>query len=215
MKASLKILAAGLLAALSALSGPLACDLSAWKPQPGLSAATADSVLSVTWDGAANQEVRVRFAVEGVAPIIREIAVRKKGGQWAALGSNLSPVFDVVSGKRRMSQQQMEPLESMGVKITPEIVEAKKWDAFWDAPLDIPGLPADGRAPSANLPRDLPRSASEIHRGTAVYKVTGCAAATSGARAEISFPGVTLGVFSGKLLYTVYKGTNLVRQEIV
>ncbi len=81
--------------------------------------------------------------------------------------------------------------------------------------LDAPGLPADGRGPSANLPRDLPRSASEIHRGTAAYNITGCAVATNGARAEISFPGVTLGVFSGKLQYTVYKGANLIRQEIV
>jgi hypothetical protein len=215
MKASIKILAAGLLTAAMALADPLACDMSAWKAQPGLSAAMADGVLSVTWDGAANQEVRMRFAVEGGAPVIREIAVRKKGGQWATLGNNLSPVFDIVSGKRRMSQQQMEPLESMGVKITPEIVEAKKWDAFWDAPLDVPGLPADGRAPSANLPRDLPRSASEIHRGTAAYKITGCAVVANGARAEISFPGVDLGVFSGKLQYTVYKGTNLIRQEIM
>lgn len=32
---------------------------------------------------------------------------------------------------------------------------------------------------------------------------------------EISFPGVRLGVFSGKLQYTVYKGTNLIRQEVI
>ena len=35
------------------------------------------------------------------------------------------------------------------------------------------------------------------------------------ARAEISFPGVELGVFSGRLQYTVYRGANLLRQEVI
>ena len=39
--------------------------------------------------------------------------------------------------------------------------------------------------------------------------------ATNGARIEVSFPGVQLGVFAGRLQYTVYKGTNLIRQEII
>jgi hypothetical protein len=38
---------------------------------------------------------------------------------------------------------------------------------------------------------------------------------TNGARLEISFPGVQLGVFSGRLQYTVYKGANLIRQEVI
>ena len=38
---------------------------------------------------------------------------------------------------------------------------------------------------------------------------------TNGARLEISFPGVQLGVFAGRLQYTVYKGANLIRQEVV
>ena len=42
-----------------------------------------------------------------------------------------------------------------------------------------------------------------------------CEVATNGARIEVSFPGVQLGVFEGRLQYTVYKGTNLIRQEVV
>ena len=38
---------------------------------------------------------------------------------------------------------------------------------------------------------------------------------TNGGRLEVSFPGVKLGVFAGRLEYTVYKGTNLIRQAIV
>ena len=215
MKTPVFVAAATLCAAAGLFADPLACDLSGWKAQPGLAAAVADNTLQLTWDGAAGQEVRLRFALENGAPVIRDLSVRKKGGQWGTLGSNLYPLFDIVSGKRRMSQQQMEPLETMGLKITPEIVEADKWDAFWDAPLDVPGTPGEGRGMGGNLPRDLPRLASEIHRAKAAYKVSGCAVATNGSRAEISFPGVELGVFAGKLQYTVYKGTNLIRQEIV
>ena len=38
---------------------------------------------------------------------------------------------------------------------------------------------------------------------------------TNGARLEVAFPGVQLGVFSGRLQFTVYKGTNLIRQEVI
>ena len=38
---------------------------------------------------------------------------------------------------------------------------------------------------------------------------------TDNARIEVSFPGATLGIFSGDLQYTVYKGSNLLRQEII
>ena len=36
---------------------------------------------------------------------------------------------------------------------------------------------------------------------------------TDGARIEVTFPGVEAGIFSGSLQYTVYRGTNLLRQE--
>ena len=38
---------------------------------------------------------------------------------------------------------------------------------------------------------------------------------TAGARLEVTFPGVQVGLFTGSLQYTVYRGTNLVRQELV
>jgi len=204
-----------LLVATGLCADPLSCDLNAYKALPGLGATLSGDVLTVQWEGDRGQEVRLRFAVDNGAPVIRELAVRPKGGQWAALATSATPEFTIVSGKRRMSHQQLEPLEGLGVKITPELLEKDKWEAFWDAPLDVPGLPANGRPPGGNLPLDLPRSASEIHRGSAAYHVRGCSVKTDGERLEISFPGVDLGVFSGRLQYTVYKGTNLIRQEIV
>src|SRR5262249_30310088 len=49
----------------------------------------------------------------------------------------------------------------------------------------------------------------------AVYAVKACEVKTDGGRIEASFSGATVGPFAGSLRYTVYKGTNLIRQEIV
>jgi hypothetical protein len=68
---------------------------------------------------------------------------------------------------------------------------------------------------SLNVNPDLPRSPDEIRRSVASFQAGGCAVTTDGARAEISFPGVSAGIFSGRLVYTVYRGSNLLRQEIV
>ena len=176
----------------------------------------AGDTLTVTWDGDRGQEVRLRFGIDNGTPVIRELSVHMKSKVWGTtpLAANVTPEFTIVSGKRRMSHQQLEPLEGLGVKITPEMIEKDKWEAFWDAPLDVPGI-TPGRTPGGNLPLDLPRSPSEIHRATAAWHVRGCSVKTNGARLEISFPGVDLGVFSGLLQYTVYKGTNLIRQEVI
>ena len=211
-----------LAAAAGLQADPLTCDLSSYKPAPGLNASSSTDALTLTWDGETGQEVRMRLAVDQGAPVIREIAVRKKGGPWSVVAAGVTPEFRIVSGMRRISNQQLEPLDLLGVKITPEIIEKQKWEAFWDAPLDVPGIaPGTSRATpgtgafTGNLPRDLPRSASEIHRATASYRVSGCQVKTSGSRVEIVLPGATLGVFTGALQFTVYQGTNLIRQELV
>jgi len=54
-----------------------------------------------------------------------------------------------------------------------------------------------------------------VKRATASYKATGCDVKTNGGRIEVSFPGVEMGIFAGRLQYTVYKGTNLIRQEVI
>ncbi len=38
---------------------------------------------------------------------------------------------------------------------------------------------------------------------------------TNGSRIEVTFPGVNLGVFDGRLEYQFYKGSSLIRQAIV
>src|SRR6185295_10019887 len=113
----------------------LTCNLSGYKAQAGLTAALADNTLTVTWDGDRNQEVRLRFTVESGTPTIRELAVRREGSAWVVLAASATPEFRVVSGMRRMSNQQMQPLRGLNVPITAEIVDRHKWDVFWDAPL--------------------------------------------------------------------------------
>ncbi len=193
----------------------LNCNLAGFKAAAGLTARVADDALTVDWQADRQQELRLRFAIDNGSPVIRELAVRRTGAQWSSLAVNVTPDFRVVSGTRRMSGQQLEPLHGLGAKITPELIDQDKWEAFWDAPLDVPGLPPGGRPAGGNLPPDLPRSASEIHRAGVQYHATSCDVKTNGARLEITFPGVQLGVFSGRLQFTVYKGTNLIRQEII
>ena len=209
------------LAAAPALADPLSCAMTGYKAADGLTAAMEGDALVVTWSGDPGQDGRLRFVVNGGAPMVQDLSLRAGGGAWTSVVSNVSPDFSVVSGVRRMSMQQLRPLYDLKVPITQEILNKYRWDPFWDAPLDLDPKPnpnAGNPPPAAGLPgtdqEGLPRKPSEIKRASAVYAVKDCEVRTDGARLEINFPGVTLGVFQGKLMYTVYKGSNLIRQEI-
>ena len=190
-----------------AAADSLDCDLQAYKPQSGLTATVQSDTLQVSWQGEFGEELRALFGLENAHPVVRELAVRKAGGSWTVLGTNLLPEFQVTSGRRRISRQQLAPLESLGRPITPDVIEKEKWNAFWDAPLVVPG--SDGVNP------DLPRKPDEIRRATSRFQSKGCAVKTDGARLEVSFPGLELGIFSGRLVFTIYKDTNLLRLEAI
>jgi len=185
----------------------LNCDLGGYKPQDGLKARMQGGALEVTWQGERRDQLRASFGIRNGQPVIQELAARKNGGAWIVLGQNLTPEFELTSGVRRLSQQQINPLEDLKVELTPEVIEREKWNAFWDSPLMVPGRPG------TNL--GLPRKADEIKRTWAKYHATSCQAKTDGARLEIVFPGFEAGIFSGKLQYTVYRGANLLRQEAI
>ncbi len=185
----------------------LSCDLKDYRPLDGLKAEMRSGALELSWAGARGQELRAAFTIRSGQPVVSELAARKTGGAWIVLGRNLSPEYQVTTGVRRLSEQQMAPLRGLGIALTPEVVEREKWFAFWDAPLMVPG------APKTNL--DLPRKPEEIRRDWATYKASTCAVKTEGARLEVEFDGLSLGIFAGNLRYTVYKGTNLLRQEAV
>jgi hypothetical protein len=215
------IVAALMCLASAASADPLTCNLSAYKAAPGLMATVADNTLTLTWDGEGSQELQLRLSINGGTPTIRELSVRTKGTQtWATLASNATPEFTVASGLRRATDQQIRPLRDLGVDITSKVIDEIKWEAFWDAPLNIPGANAahgNSTPPLGGIAHQpgLPRQPSEIKRADAVYHVQSCDVKSNGGRIEVAFPGVELGVFAGRLEYTVYKGTGLIRQAIV
>ena len=218
MKAALVALAFfGFTAA--AWADPLTCDFAGYKATSDLNASVANNTLTVAWSGDRNQDLRMRFAIASGTPTIEELAVRKRGGTWNVLAANVTPDFRVISGLRRMSNQQMAPLRGLGVELTPEIVDKYRWEPFWDAPLDLSAPSGRGGNPPpaegvANQP-GLPRKPDEIKRAAAVYRTSSCQVRTNGARLEIAFPGVQLGVFAGTLQYSIFRGSNLIQQEIL
>src|SRR5258708_18462925 len=126
---------------------------------PASTALAQTPACQLHWQGEAGADLRATFDVRNGQPLIGELSIAKPGGRAVVLARNLTLQFDVVSGRRRVSQQQLNPLQALKVAITPDVIDREKWNAFWDAPLDLPG------APRANL--DLPRLPPEIRRASA------------------------------------------------
>ena len=134
MKAMKMLLVGGAVAAVTAavmvtprstatlLADAVKCDLSAYKASSGLTAVIDQDLLVVTWAGQSGSEVRARYGIDSGQPVVRDLSVRKSGGQWAVLGQNLTPEYQVLSGIRRMSTQQAQPLREAGVTLTPEVI---------------------------------------------------------------------------------------------
>ncbi len=101
----------------------------------------------MSWNGQATSQLRARFAINGGTPTIRDLSVRRGGGEWAMLGQNLTPEYQVTTGVRRMSNDQANALSSLGIDVTQDVIDKHRWYAFWDAPLSIPGynVPGAGR----------------------------------------------------------------------
>src|SRR4029079_6722716 len=52
-------------------------------------------------------------------------------------------------------------------------------------------------------------------QASASFSTSSCSVKTDGAALEVTFPGLTLGIFAGDLRFTVYRGTSLVRMDAV
>jgi hypothetical protein len=204
----------GLLLSVLLISGMAAgqtsnCGLQDYKPIEGLNAQIVGGALQFNWQGEKGNELRAQFTIRDGQPEVLELAARKSGGQWVALGKDLVPEFKITAGERRMSVAQANILKSLKIEVTPQLYDQEKWMTFWDAPLVVPGVP--GRGDSA----PLPRSPDEIHRDTASYKSTSCEVSTDGGRLSVTFDGLHMGIFSGQVKFTAYKGSNLLRQEAI
>jgi hypothetical protein len=219
MRFTSAVVLAGLLALRIAAQQPeaLNCDLTHYKGSAGLTAAVAANLLAVSWRGDRDAELRARYAIAAGRPLIRDLAVRRSGGSWITIGENLGAEYHVVTGVRRMTRQQADPLRAAGIELTPEVIAKNRWYAFWDAPLNVPNPapPVDGKPQPASRVIGPPRTASEIRRASASFNTSSCRVATDGAQLMVTFPGLTLGIFSGDLQFTVYRGTNLIRMDAV
>jgi hypothetical protein len=216
----------------------LNCNLSQYKAVPGLTAAVEQDALVVSWTGQNGADLRARYAIDGGQPVVRDLAVKKAGGSWTTLGKNLAPEYHVVTGIRRMADDQANPLKAAGIELTEEVINKNRWYAFWDAPLVMPGSQemkdeaawrrsqqaANGRGRGRgqadntdslipNRTLGTPRTPSEIRRADASFHTSSCSVKTDGASLIVTFPGLSMGIFSGDLQFTVYKGTNLVRMD--
>lgn len=86
----------------------LECDFREYRPLDGPGAAVKSGELHLNWKGEDGQSLRAIFAVVQGQPLVRELAIRTGSGDWRVLAHNLTPEFDVVSG-RRLSEQQAAP----------------------------------------------------------------------------------------------------------
>src|SRR5438094_3914837 len=222
------------------LADSTSCNLSQYKAAQGLTAAVDQNTLVVSWSGQNGADLRAQFAIDNGQPIVRELAVRKAGAGWATLGKNLTAEYHVVSGIRRMADDQANPLKAAGIELTEEVINKNRWYAFWDAPLVMPGSQemqdeaawqrsrqgggngagrggGRGQDPQAVLQPNptvgAQRTPSEIRRADSSFHTTACRLKTDRASLIVTFPGLAMGLFSGHLPFTVYKGTNLLRMD--
>jgi hypothetical protein len=181
------------------------CSLRDYKTVAGMSVSAPGGAVELAWPGENGQQLRARFTLRDAQPLIEELAARRAGGAWVVLGKDLSPDFEVTTGKRRASSTEINILKKFH-EDTPAEEEEYKWNVFWDAPLEIPGtednhLVGPGRSPD------------EVKRANVSYDSNNCAVTSDGDQVSVTFNGLTLGLFAGDLRFTVYKGSNLLRQE--
>lgn len=199
----------GLAALLLALCGGVAaaqtCSLRDYKPVAGVTVQPTANSVTVSWPGEHGDQLRARFALHDGKPLVEEIAARKSGGNWVVLGGNLRPDFEVTAGRRRMASTEINILKKFH-EDTPANENFYKWNVFWDAPLQIPGTE------NSHL-TDGPRTPQEVTRASVTYNSDACSVESDGDQVSVNFNGLTLGIFAGDLRFTVYKGSNLLRQE--
>jgi hypothetical protein len=204
MKLRAAMLALGLVAT-SATAQTLNCNMKELKAVDGVTAVASHNSVELSWTGEKGQLLRARFTLRDGQPLIEELAAKQASGAWIVLGKDLTPQFEVTTGRRRISETEKSILVRLG-KDTPENEERYKWNVFWDAPLVVPG--------KSHL-SGPPRQPSEVARAAVSYQSESCKVKSDGDQLSVVFNGLTLGIFAGDLQFTVYKGSNLLRQEAI
>jgi hypothetical protein len=183
------------------------CRTDSLRPVEGIKVISTAAGVAFEWEGERGDHLRARFALRDSHPLIAELAASKHGGTWAVLGKDLTPDFYVTTGKRRISETEKSILVHLK-QDTPENEDRYKWNVFWDAPLEVPGIEDHHLVGPA-------RTADEIQRAAVSYHSTSCHVEWDGDQVSVVFDGLTLGLFTGNVKFTVYKGANLLRQEAI
>ena len=118
MKIQSRLIAA-VLCSTAAMAANLNCDLSEYRSSDGLAATVNGAGLQLVWQGDRGRQLRALFTIRDGQPVVAELAVRNATGAWAVLARDLTPEFEVTSGRRRISEQQLEPLRQLGMALTP------------------------------------------------------------------------------------------------
>ena len=175
----------------------------------------ADDLLVLSWQGDRGREVRMRLAVGEGRPVIRDLAIRSTATPWAVLGENLAPEYHVVTGVRRMTTQQADPLESRRHRDHRRRHRQEPLVCLLGRPARDPERRRRRGGSGASRVLGGPRTASDIRRADASFSASSCRVKTDGAALEVTFPGLTMGIFAGDLRFTAYRGTNLLRMDAV
>ncbi len=171
MKALIAVLGLALTTGMGAAQG-LDCNMQAYKAVDGVAAVFDHKSVTLTWTGESDQQLRAQFTLRDGQPMVEELAARKPGGAWVILGKDLTPQFEVTTGRRRMSKTEKDILVRLN-QDTPENEEIYKWNVFWDAPLAVPGTDASHLV-------GPPRTEAEIARAKVSYKSDACSVKTDG-----------------------------------
>ena len=115
----------------------LQCSFDGYKAMEGLYAGMNQGTLEMTWQGEAGQRLRALFSIHEGHPVVEQLAA-SSGGVWDVLGKDLTPDFQVTTGRRRISATQRNLLKRFDID-TPAEEDVRKWNTFWDAPLVVPG----------------------------------------------------------------------------
>ena len=160
---------------------------------------------------------------------MRALAVRKTGGQWATI--LLKPCARL-SRRERGSSVAERPGQC------PQIARGELY-LRRDRSTSLAGIvacaaactgtpPAPGRwrpaggnsaAAAEEFPLnggrvyELPRKPEEVRRAEATFKTTACSVKTEGASIEVTYPALSMGIFSGDLRFTMYRGSNLLQMD--
>ena len=198
-------LAALPLASLFMRAQEASCDLSGYRAQPGLTAVNGSDGLTVAWKASRDRDL---------ASDRRGHAHHSRAGDPAQRGGVDDACCRRAAGvpRRRRCSPDEQPADSTAHRPQYPDHRADRRRAQVGRLLGRTAGPQPAAGPSARNPPPaagianqpgLPRKAGEITRAAATYRADRCEVKTDGARLEITFPGLQLGPFAGRLQFTI------------